>query len=364
MLKRLKTSVFVVIMAINMVIIAIMLMLGYGGYLSPANHPVLATLTLGFPALVVANAVFLCVWMTIRWRWATIPLLGFLLCYDPIQTYFPIHRKEEPPKESLEILSYNVENFAGDASDDHTLVADELIEYLTACGADIICLQESMQPNVQEQLKERLPKDYQEPVLIGKAGNMLTLISRFPVLQSKMIDYESGANLSVATWLRIGRDTVVVVNNHLESNLLSKDDKDGFQGIVKGRLSTEAAKGESRHLIAKLSDAARRRAPQADAVHAFVDSLQNRGQSVIVCGDLNDHPLSYVRRIVGKGLTDCYKATGCGPGWSYHKSGIHVRIDHIFCSDDWEPCTAEVDSKIAASDHYPIRCWLKKRLNR
>lgn len=364
MLKQLKNSILIVIMAINMVIIALMVLLGFGGYVSPANHPVLATLTLGFPALVVANAVFFGVWLTVRWRWAVIPLLGFLFCYDPLQTYCPIHLKETPSKDCIEILSYNVENFVGDADDDHSLIADELTEYLAACGADIICLQESMQPNVQQQLKEKLPKDYQEPVLIGKAGNMLTLISRFPVIRTKMIDYESGANLSIAAWLQIERDTVVVVNNHLESNLLSKDDKDGFQGIVKGQLSTEAAKGESRHLITKLSEAARRRAPQADAVHAFVDSLQACGQSVIVCGDLNDHPLSYVRRTVGKGLTDCYKATGCGPGWSYHKSGMYVRIDHIFCTDDWEPCTTEVDSKIAASDHYPIRCWLKKRLNR
>lgn len=363
MLKTLRISVLVIMMAVNMVIIVVMLTLGYGGYLSPASHPIFATLTLGFPAVAVVNGLFLLGWIAVRWRWAAIPMLGFLLCLDPLLTYFPIHLSETPPKESIEILSFNVENFYGGADDDHELVASELTEYLTTCGADIICLQESMQPNVQQRLSNSLSKSYETPVNIIRAGNQLTFISRFPIIRTQMIDYASGANLSVAAWLHIGGDTVVVVNNHLESNLLSKDDKDGFQGIVKGRLSTEDATGESRHLISKLGSAARRRAPQADAVHAFIDSLLSKGQSVIVCGDLNDHPLSYVHHTVGKGLTDCYKTTGRGPGWSYHKSGMHVRIDHMFCSDDWEPYAAQVDTKIAASDHYPIRCWLKKRLN-
>ena len=60
-------------------------------------------------------------------------------------------------------------------------------------------------------------------------------------------------------------------------------------------------------------------------------------------------------------MTDCYIASGNGPGISYHKNGMYFRIDHIFCSDDFEPFEAKVDDKIDNSDHYPIYTWLKYR---
>ena len=83
--------------------------------------------------------------------------------------------------------------------------------------------------------------------------------------------------------------------------------------------------------------------------------------SVIVCGDFNDTPISYAHKVFADALTDCYVSSGFGPGFSYHENRMFVRIDHMFCSDEWEPFGAKVDSKVKTSDHYPLICWLKKR---
>lgn len=364
MLKRLKTSALVTTMAVNIVFIAIMIATGYGDRLSPAEHATLATLTLGFPVAVAANVVWLLFWLVAKWRLAVVPLLGFALCFEPLRTYFPIHIPQTPDDGDLEILTFNVKNFSGNDGDDPALACSEIIDYLVDSRADIICLQESSGRVGLSQLADTLKASGRQCVNVEQAGNVLTFISPHRILSVRHIRYKSDANMSIAAWLLVDGDTVVVVNNHLQSNLLNRDDKDGFQNIVHGQLSTADTRSESRHLLAKLNAAARLRGPQADAVHAFVDSLQQRGLPVIVCGDFNDHPLSYVRRTIAQGLTDAYKATGCGPGWSYHKSGMYVRIDHVLCSADWEPQAAEVDTKIGASDHYPLRCWLKKRLKR
>jgi len=69
--------------------------------------------------------------------------------------------------------------------------------------------------------------------------------------------------------------------------------------------------------------------------------------------------VSYVHRTIAKDLTDCYVATGNGPGISYHLNGFFVRIDNILCTDDFTPYRCHVDRSIKASDHYPIACWLK-----
>ena len=115
----------------------------------------------------------------------------------------------------------------------------------------------------------------------------------------------------------------------------------------------------SRRLIDKLGEASRIRAPQARAVARYI--RKHAYQSIICVGDFNDGPLSYAHRIVSDGLTDCYIASGNGPGISYHHSGFYVRIDNILCSDDWTPYGCKVDRQIKQSDHYPIYCWLKKR---
>ena len=80
---------------------------------------------------------------------------------------------------------------------------------------------------------------------------------------------------------------------------------------------------------------------------------------MIVCGDFNDNPISYARRIISQGLTDCFVETGKGIGLSYNQKGFYVRIDHILCSEHFQPYNCQIDDEMDASDHYPILCWLK-----
>jgi endonuclease/exonuclease/phosphatase family metal-dependent hydrolase len=188
---------------------------------------------------------------------------------------------------------------------------------------------------------------------------VLSVYSKFPILSKDHIYYPSVGNHSSAFQLKIGRDTVLLVNNHLETTGLSPEEKEQFKSLVKGNLKNSTAKVESKRLIDKLGEASAKRAPEAETVARYVS--QHSNESVILCGDFNDGPLSYVHRTLARNLTDCYKATGNGPGISYHHGGFYVRIDNIFCSDDWVPYGCKVDNKIKASDHYPILCWLKKR---
>ena len=97
--------------------------------------------------------------------------------------------------------------------------------------------------------------------------------------------------------------------------------------------------------------------PQAEAVHQYIEA--HRQYPIIVCGDFNDNPISYSRRIIAQGLTDCFVETGRGVGLSYNQKGFFFRIDHIMCSDHFKPYNCSVDNKIDASDHYPISCRLK-----
>ena len=109
----------------------------------------------------------------------------------------------------------------------------------------------------------------------------------------------------------------------------------------------------------KLAEASKIRAPQAGKVATYI--RHHSHYPIIVCGDFNDNPLSYVHHTIAEGLTDCFVATGNWPGWTFNHNRIRVRIDHILCSKDIVPYQCRVDSKINVSDHHPVSCWLKIR---
>lgn len=365
MLKRLKTSVIIVAATLNVVAIVLMLVFGYGGALNPAAHPTLATLTLAFPAALLLNLGCLVFWVFVRWRWAWLPVVGLLACASPVRKYLPVNVGGSPPDDAIKVLSYNIANFS-EGTSDYPQAATEVMDYLYHSDADIICLQEANEGSTHNRMSDTLAARYPYHQVTVKPGNgeTLQLFSRFPVRRTQVIDYPSEGNMSVAYLLDIGGTPTVVVNNHLETNSLSLDDRANFKEMVQGDLPGSAAKAEGRMLFGKVAAASSKRAPQAGAVHRFVEQQRAKGRAIIVCGDFNDNPLSYSVRTIGQNLTDCYVTTGNGPGWSYHKNGMFVRIDHLLCSDDWEAYGAQVDAKIAASDHYPIYCWLKKRLKR
>lgn len=353
------------VLTANIIVILVMLLSAYSDYIDPREHILLSNMGLVFPVLLAVNAAFLVFWLVMFRRYALCTLLGFLLCLGSIRTYMPVNLPSKPPKDAIKILSYNVYMFAP-----WNLAPGEpnpIVEYILKSDADIICLQESAYdiPG-RERIDSAFSALYQyrdTAMKSASTNDMLTLYSRFPIVHRERVNYSSRGNLSEAYVLDINGEHVLLINNHFESNALSNDDKDKFKSMVKGTLSRDDSKRESKNLLGKLGAASQRRAPQVDAVAKIVRKYQAQGMSVILCGDFNDNPISYTRRQMANMLNDCYVATGNGPGWSYHKSGMYVRIDNILCSDDWKPYGAKVDRSVNASDHYPIYCWLKKRLN-
>ena len=350
-------------MAGNIIVILIMLLVGNVDKLDPAEHPMLANLGLGFPILLVFNLAFLLLWCFVQLRTAWLPLLGFLLCYGPIRTYSPFNLPEDKPHGAIKVLSYNVYLFSSWSEPDAE--KNPIVDYIVKSKADIVCLQEAQAStegtdNIYPTLKKHYPY-FKLMVKKSPGADNMVLLSKYPVLWQDTIPYGSSSNQSVAYMLDIKGTKTLVVNNHLESNGLSPDDKEGFKTLVKGNMKTGEAKSQSFHLLNKLGEVSARRAPQAETVARYVRKYLDKKVPVILCGDFNDNPLSYTRRTISKDLTDCYVASGNGPGISYHKSGMYFRIDHIFCSDDFEPYGAKVDNSVTTSDHYPIFCWLKYR---
>ncbi len=358
MARTFRKFFFWILVVFNVVVIALLLISGYSGHFSPLDYPLLSLSGLVFPLFLVLNVLMLLVWFFVRKRMMLLPIAGLLLAYAPVRTYVPINLNTPPPEGSFKVLSFNVFLWAGweYKKKDH----NPILDYLAACDADIICLQEASPHEYEARLVDEVMNPlypYRDSILFCQNGDCLSIYSRFPILGSERISYSSRGNQSMATRLLIDGDTVLVVNNHLETVGFSFHEKKLFSQMVEGK----KPKVKKRHFISKLKKAQAKRAPQADAVAKYI--AEKGGDHVIVCGDFNDSPLSYVHHTIGHGLRDCFAEAGTGLGFTFERYGMYVRIDNIFCSKTYEPYNCQVDKSITESDHYPIYCWLKRRAN-
>ena len=361
MLRDFKKYTLQILAGANISSIILMFLVGYSDYLNPTEFPMLSNAGLAFPVFLLINLGFLIFWLLFKPRYSLIPFVGFIICYCPVRKYIPINVSHDVPQRSLKVLSYNILSFG---EYDHSKGAGmEILNYLCKERADIVCLQEFSTSIVsQDDINQKLNPIYQysDTMSVGEGGEAIAIYSRYPIVGKDRIEFESKGNLSGAWKLLVDEDTVVVVNNHLETTGLTKEQRKDFKNLLKGNLHKDTAEETSKMLVKKLAESTQKRALEADAVADYIE--QHLRYPIIVCGDFNDGPISYAHRVIAKKLKDCYIESGNGLGISYHRGGFFVRIDNVMCSDDFIPYRCVVDSKIKASDHYPIICWIKKQV--
>ena len=346
----------------NVATVVVMLLVGFSDRIHPADHPLVSTLGMAFPILLVINMAFLLFWLIFKWTRAWIPVVGYVFAYVPISIYMPINASTTHPDDALKLVSYNVCSFGGNYKYEQGF--EKVRDYLIDEKADIVCLQEdndSWRRYCFKQFEER-GLAYNDTIVLchdAMRFNCLGIHTRFPIIRRERIDYPTASNNgSAAWWLQVDGDTLIVVNNHFESCHLNQEDRAQYRQLLKGEIARDSVRAESQLLMVKLAEANAKRSEQIETVCDYVDQYLGR-YPVIACGDFNDNPISFSRHMMAKRLRDCFVETGRGIGLSYNQKAFSFRIDHIFCSSDITPYECFVDSKMDASDHYPMVCWLK-----
>jgi endonuclease/exonuclease/phosphatase family metal-dependent hydrolase len=358
MIKAIKTVIINILTVANLAIVGLLLFTGYSDRINPSDHEILACAGMILPAFIIANLLFVLIWIVVSWKRIWIPLLGFALAYVPIRIYIPLHVTSEPPEGSFKIMTWNVANYAG-PDKKGVGIFDSVCNYLQTERPDILCLQEAHEkPPISECYADLFP--YNDTSMLTKKGsapNHMSIHARYPILRKENIYYPSRANGSVAYFLFIEGDTVIVINNHLEITHLSDDDRARYKDMIEGEMESDTAKAQTWHLVKRLGKSMAIRSEQADIIHEYIE--QHRNYPIIVCGDFNDTPISYTRHTIAQGLTDCFVESGNGLGVSYNRKGFNFRIDHLMTSEHFVPYRCRIDSKIEYSDHYPLICSLK-----
>lgn len=359
-----KKVIHNILKAINILIIIGMLITGFADLLDPRSWPIMATAGYAFPIFAIANIGMIVIWMFVSKKHILIPFLGFVVCYVPVMQYCPEHSSGgEPPLGALKVMTFNTWNFADQNEYPKEISKEEgrkqMMQFIADEDCHIVCLQEACYTTTIQALIDSVYGDKKPYVDTCKvpSGTTVMIMSKYPIIRHETIKYKSKGNVSAAFFLNVNGKELIVLNNHLETNSFTTEQKEQFGDMVKGGMHRDSIKSESKFVLRKLGAAAAIRASQADAVANFVKL--HKGRSMIVCGDFNDIPISYARRTIAKGLTDCYISTAIGPGFTYHRNGMYVRIDNVMCTNDLEPYGFHVDKKCKLSDHYPVIGWVK-----
>lgn len=316
-----------------------------GGYVSPAGNNALALLVYALPIIIAANSLLLIYWLVRRrWYWAPIPLVALLCSIPYIGTI--VQLRSEPvgvdAKPGLKIATYNVAMFGRETTG---FMAQDILATMKKQKVDVLCLQEynsvSGDKNNTENYKEYFP------YATNGAGDMI-IFSRYPITDSEAIPFEHSSNSALWADIDVRGHKLRIVNAHLQTtginSALHQASKRVMQGIDEGNQNWLM-----RTLYGNYTTGMMVRSHQAELMAGIMKESPN---PIILCGDFNDVPYSYVYRTMKGDLVDGFKE--CGSGWMYTYRGKKMfRIDYIFHDPSLEGITY-YKQDITYSDHYPV----------
>lgn len=367
--KRLGKTLAYILLAVNICVSALLLMSMLAWKISPETTNLFAYLGIGFPFIFFANIAFFVFWLIVwKWKFALFNIIVFACSWSAISTYYPIHFKTgKVPDDCIKLLTYNVRAFNWEEGD--KALNNPMFDYIKNMNADIICFQEFVvrQENdrsriISENQLNKILGDYpyHSYVKLGKNGTgyAIACYSKYPIKKSHRLPlHESTFNGSVAFDLDIKGKKVLLINNHLASNQITPEDKRLYSHFMESK-DTKTLEEVTLNIKSRLSTAYAKRQKQVDYISDYIEKEKNGYAGIIVCGDFNDTPISYVYRKMKADRTDAFASTGFGPGITYHENKFWFRIDYIMHSEEIESFNAEVGSA-KYSDHYPLTAYLR-----
>ncbi len=316
----------------------------FGGDVQPAGNTARAMLVYALPLLIIANAVFLIYWLVrLRFHWALMPLITLLCCIPYIGTLFQIGSSDEKAdsKSGIKFASYNVARFSGETTG---FIALDILSEMKRQKVDIVCFQEYSDFSGDKKNSDSY-KDYFPYFAFG--NNDMVIYSRYPIVNKKNIDFEQTNNSAMWVEVNINDNIYRIYNVHLETTGInselhraSKLSKNGIE--VRRNALVNAIYGS--YTIGMIA-----RSGQANMLAM---DMRESEAPVIVCGDFNDVPYSYVYNTMLGDKIDGFKE--CGSGFMYtFRGGKKVRIDYIFHDKGLEGLSY-YKKELSYSDHYPV----------
>jgi len=243
---------------------------------------------------------------------------------------------------NLSILTHNIgSSFKGNKKPEWA--------YYTVLHPDILCFQEWHNGSFWFQIKDSLEKKYYHTIL--SKTNFWPVFSRYPILRHGELLSKAPGNgctwADIQIMLNKSLDTIRVYNVHLVSNKIS----DQTEQLMQTRdLTDKNTWNKIKRVMQKYKRSLHLRVNQA------IELKKHMNQSpypVILAGDFNDIPASFVYRQLHSSLDDAFIKKGNGLAYTYAGKLPFLHIDNILLSKQLQ-ISALTIQRVNYSDHYPV----------
>ena len=336
----------------------------FSGNFDPANSRYMPVLGLALPALLLCNLLVAICWAFARRRWAFIPLAALVFNYGYILAIFQFSFTKKIPEGHyssnyadgyLKIATYNVGNFGGEITG---YSCKEIARYMKE--QEVLCFQECGDNKYFPMDSIRNVFSHWRYALIPTEDSIrgvlpIAVFSRYPLVNPQFISYQQSANCSMQCDIVLGRDTVRLLNNHLQTTSVSQNRRKWERGLANSndtRREAEVVQGAITSLHANFV----KRAEQTDSIRQLVIASP---YPVLACGDFNSLPSSYTYAELSDVLKDGFRTSGRGYMYTYRYFKRLLRIDYIFHSPGIQGYRYYSPDLDLCSDHNPVLMEMK-----
>jgi len=353
-----------VMVAINLCFVFLLMFSYLSLYISPAKFWPLAFAGFAYPVFLLFNIFFVLFWLVFLKKYFLLSLVIILIGYKQFSTYVKFSGQDRKLsfENSLKVMTYNVRLFDlynwHSASSKSTRTS--IFNLLKSESPDILCLQEyysgaGKHADFADSICQKVGFKYRYVELIHKENEGLpyglAIFCKYPIVKTQKLEFaNSKVNFCQSCDVTIGKDTIRVVNLHLESIKFGKEDYNFVSEITNTPAANEQLKKGSWSILSKMKSAYVKRAAQIETVAEFIRSSPYQ---ILFCGDFNDTPVSYSYRQISKELDDAFVDAGMGLGQTHTNIIPLLRIDYIFHSKALKAVEYRTIEK-DYSDHFPV----------
>ncbi len=318
----------------------------FGGNVTPVGNPARAMLVYALPLLIIANVLLIIYWLVRRnWLYLAIPIITIACCIPFMGTYYQpsfFDSKDTNKQNGLKIATYNVAMFGRETSG---FMAQDILAEMRSQNVDVLCLQEynevSGDKNNTESYREYFP-------YVAEGREDMIIFSRYPIEKHEKLLFDETNNSAMWADININGREFRIYNVHLETTGINRT-------IHKaGKLMAQNYDVSTNRLLSAIYGNYMMgmyfRSGQAIELS---NEMRQSPNPIILCGDFNDVPYSFVYKTLLGDRVDGF--VECGEGWmhTYRGGKKMVRIDYIFHDQSLKGLNY-YRMDLTYSDHYPV----------
>jgi endonuclease/exonuclease/phosphatase family metal-dependent hydrolase len=253
----------------------------------------------------------------------------------------------EPGAANLRVSTLNCYGLQDRERQNELIDEPRLMAILKGEDPDVFCLQEFPYERRQAGKYITYLVNHSELDHVYQERGGLVIFSRFPLRNKTSVYFENKVNGYQYADVEVKGQTLRLFNVHLQSNSVTNlAEEVAERGNFQERETWMNVGG----MISRYKRAAAMRAQQIGEIKQVIAESPH---PVILCGDFNDVPQSYVYRRLSEQLKDTFKEKGSGLGMTYSGAIPGLRIDYVFISPQLQTYSHQID-KVGFSDHQQV----------